>query len=510
MHFAGGPFDQIRLTSSKNIIYCRPSLFIYQRNVGMQTDVGIGFLKAMLGNPVTRRILMGMNRQCKKCGENRLEVALEIYVGSRQEACRTCRLAEIPLSAIIALGARAFGVSEGDIRRTFGDPHWRKGLISVVNGIANFGVSRPFVPGAPFQVVWDVTYGCNLRCQHCYASAGKARADELSTDEALMAIDQFAAMGVPIIAFSGGEPLVRSDILQLIRHASDKGIFVAIATNGTLITKEKARELKEAGLQYLQISVDGAKAETHDTFRGIPGSFDRTLEGIRSSVAEGFFVNISTTVTKRNVDEVPRIIDMCRNLGVDWFMAYNFIPAGRGKDMIDIDLSPEEREGLLKVLYKANSGSGMQVLTTAPQFARVALQQCSGSSSIMSTHFYNQAVDKNLLGLSEFIGGCGAGRFYMALRANGNIDPCVFFPKTVGNIRHDDLKEIWLHDPLFTSLRNKDLLKDNCGHCEYRYHCGGCRARANGYFNDPLAADPGCIRNLDQYNEMVRKRSDLG
>jgi radical SAM protein with 4Fe4S-binding SPASM domain len=184
-------------------------------------------------------------------------------------------------------------------------------------------------------------------------------------------------------------------------------------------------------------------------------------------------------------------------------MAYNFIPAGRGRDMVDSDLTPEMREELLKLLYEKNKTSKCQVLSTAPQYARVALEQCSGGSVMVPTHFYNQTVDRGMLGLTEFIGGCGAGRFYMAIRANGNVDPCVFFPMTVGNVRKDDLATIWHKDPLFMDLRNRDMLKGNCGHCDHRFHCGGCRARANGYFDDPLETDPGCIRNIERYNELV-------
>lgn len=429
---------------------------------------------------------------------------MELYAGSREEACTACMLARMPLSAVVGAGARAFGVPEDKIKKMLNDPYWRKGLISVVGGIADFGLKRPFTPGAPFQVVWDVTYACNLRCKHCYASAGEPHPDELTTAQGLDLIDRLEVMGVPIIAFSGGEPLVRRDIMQLVRHAHRNGIFTAMATNGTLLTSSKIEELREAGLGYLQISLDGADAATHDSFRGMPGSFDRTIEGIKNAVAGGFFVNISTTVTRHNVAQVEEIIDLSNELGVNWFMAYNFVPTGRGRCMVDNDLTPEMREELLKMLYEKNSTSKCQVLSTAPQYARVALQHCSGGIMMIPTHFYNQQVDQSMLGLTEFIGGCGAGRFYMAIRANGDIDPCVFFPRTVGNVRNDDLRTIWHRDPLFRDLRNRDMLKDHCGQCDYRFHCGGCRARANGYFNDPLAPDPGCIRNIDRYNELVK------
>ncbi|MDV0444120.1 radical SAM/SPASM domain-containing protein [Methanorbis rubei] len=469
----------------------------------METETSINILSVLIGNPLSRRIIAGMSGECEECGGNRLEIALEQYLGLRDDACPKCRRASREAAFIIKTGARKFGVTEGDMKKTFQDAYWRRGLVSVMKGIAEFGVRRPFVPGAPFQVVWDVTHRCNLRCQHCYASAGKVLDDELTTAEALDLIDRLARLGVAVIAFSGGEPLSRPDILDLIRHARKKGMYVALATNGTLITEARAKELRDAGAEYVQISIDGADARTHDEFRGISGAFDRTIAGVRNAVDAGFFVNISTTATKSNYDQIPSIIDLCEELGVNWVMAYNFVPTGRGQDMIDTDLSPYEREDMLQMLFERNKNSKCQVLTTAPQFARVALQQsCAGGAVMVPTHFCNQEVDGALFGLTEFVGGCGAGRFYMAIRANGDIDPCVFFPKSIGNVRTANLEELWKHDPLLTDLRNKDKVEGGCGSCEYRYHCGGCRARAYGYFGNHLAPDPGCVNNMEYYTAL--------
>lgn len=469
----------------------------------METDTGVNLLSVLIGNPLSRKLLAGMSLYCEDCGGNRLEVALEQYLGIRTNACYKCRIAEKEMAFILRTGAKNFGITEEDFKTKFQDAYWRKGLLSVIKGIAHFGIRQPFVPGAPFQVVWDTTHRCNLRCQHCYASAGQAMEDELTTDEALSLIDQLSKLGVAVLAFSGGEPLVRPDIMQLIHHAREKGIYVAIATNGTLITPEKAKELHDAGVEYIQISVDGADAKTHDELRGISGCFERTIAGVKNAVAEGFFVNISTTATNSNYDQIPKIIDFCNELGVNWVMAYNFVPTGRALNIIDNDLSPQKREDLLNLLLEKNRTSQCQVLTTAPQFARVALQHsCPGSQMMVPTHFCNSEVDETLFGLTKFIGGCGAGRFYMAIRANGDIDPCVFFPKTVGNVRTADLEDLWLHNQLFEDLRNKDKLDGHCGDCEYRYHCGGCRARAYGYYGDPLAPDPGCINNIEYYTAL--------
>ena len=465
----------------------------------METTTTLQILRATIGNPASRKILGGISCFCEKCQKNRIEVALELYTGVRKNACLRCKLAEKAISGILKTGSSVFGVNTQQMKEKFSDPSWRKGLASVLTGIARFGVQKPFVSGAPFLVVWDITYACNLKCKHCYANAGKALKDELTTEEAKQVIDKLDHASVPIIAFSGGEPLVRKDIFELTKYAHDKGIYVAVATNGTLITKNKARKMKEAGIQFTQISLDGASAKTHDSFRGIDGVYEKTIQGIKNCVNEGFFVDIAATATKYNYKEAPKIMDLCEELGVNWLMAYNFVPTGRGKFISENDLSPDEREQVLKDLWeKLKNGGKVSVLSTAPQFARVALQaEIDLDKKIVPTHFANPSLSGKLVGLAEFIGGCGCGRFYCAIRPNGNIEPCVFFPLTVGNIKEDDFEDLWINNSVLKDLRNKDILKGNCGKCDYRYYCGGCRARAYGYTGDYSAPDPGCIHNKD-------------
>jgi len=462
----------------------------------LDTSTTVQILQATLGNPVSRKLLSGFGF-CEKCGKNRIEVAIELFLDSRTDACVKCKLAEKVIARLLIPGAKAFGITPKDLKKEFQNPAMRKGLANVLTGIAKFGIKRPFVSGAPFLIVWDITYACNLKCKHCYANAGKSLKNELTTDEAKKVIDKLARACVPIIAFSGGEPLVRKDIMELFSYAKSKGIYVAVATNGTLITKKKARQMKESGVIFVQISLDGASAKTHDNFRGIKGVFDKTIKGIKNCVEEGFFINIATTATHYNFKEIPKIIDLCEELGVKWFMVYNFVPTGRGSFISDNDLTPEEREELLKTLWqKLRNKSKVDLLSTAPQFARVALEAEVGmDKKVVPTHFSNPELSDRLLNLAEFIGGCGCGRFYCAIRANGDIEPCVFFPLKLGNIKEDDFEDLWENNSILHKLRDKDILQGNCGKCEYRYYCGGCRARAYGYTGNYLASDPGCILN---------------
>ena len=452
----------------------------------------------IINNPVTKKTLQSISKYCENCKKNRLEVALELFVGVRKDACVGCKLAQKALEPILSKGAEAFNVTVDELKEKFKDAYWRKGLASVIKGLAIFGVRKPFVPGAPFQVVWDITYACNLRCKHCYATAGKALNDELNTEEALEVVDKLDKLGVTIIAFSGGEPLIRKDFFEIAEYASGKGIYVAVASNGTLIDEKMARRLKEAGIGYVQISLDGMRG-THDKFRGVRGAFDKTVQGIKNCVKENLFVNVSMTVTKLNYSEVKDVINLCERLGVNWFMHYNFIPVGKGRWISDLDVSPDEREELLRYLYEKNYSSNLSLLSTAPQFARIALQV---GGPMIPTHFYNINAHNRLKSLAEFIGGCGAGRFYFAIKANGEIQPCVFFPLTVGNVKEDDLEELWKKNKVFEELRNKDLI-ENCRDCPYRYVCGGCRARAYNYFGDYLKPDPGCIRNKKYWEDRI-------
>jgi len=481
--------------------------------------------KALADNPLTRNVLKALSKNCPRDEGNRLEVALELYVGVRENACFSCRLSRNMLHPILNVACRAFGITETQLRDKFKDAYWRRGLVNVLKGIAWFGVRHPYVPGAPFQVVWNITQACNLKCVHCYESAGVKGDDELSTDDALRGIDILADAGVLILAFSGGEPTIRPDILQLIKRSSDRGMFTAIATNAVLFSsRKKVQEFKKAGLQFVQISLDGLDPETHDRFRGVPGAFKRTVQGIKNCVAEGCFVEIAATGTRFNYKEIPGMIDFAHKLGANWFMLYNFVPTGRGAHIIESDLSPDEREDILKLCWNKMKVAEVDVLSTAPQFARIAQEieaktvltndagvvtsgiQSEAGTYVVPTHFYNPKLAGQLKRLADFIGGCGAGRFYLSLEPNGDIYPCVFFPHEeamkVGNLFKDDFEAIWRHSKLFWEIRSKDKLKDNCGSCQYRYTCGGCRARAYNYFKDVLAPDPGCIRNKDFWSKL--------
>jgi radical SAM protein with 4Fe4S-binding SPASM domain len=264
-----------------------------------------------------------------------------------------------------------------------------------------------------------------------------------------------------------------------------------------LLTKENVKKLKQARINYVEVSIDGATAQTHDSFRGVSGAFDKAVAGLKNCVEADLCACIATTATKSNIAEMPGVLDLAEEIGAERFTYFNFIPTGRGKELYDEDLSPEEREKLmLYLLDRMSKGYKVTILTTAPQLARVALQcQGVGDEAMMSmAHMQTVKVSKKAVPLADFIGGCGAGRLYCSLSPQGDVHPCVFLPMNVGNLKKEKFGDIWLNSELFNALRDRGNLKGACGKCSYKYICGGCRARASVYnANDFLASDPGCV-----------------
>jgi len=467
----------------------------------MNTQSQVKVFLNILENPVIRYFIHVANGTCKKCGLTYLEAALNDFSFGQQvpQSLKRYLLSGL-LSTILRGGSTLFKINLEDTRSSLRIPHFRKGLVNVLEGISKYGVMRPQRLAAPFLVVWNLTNACNLRCQHCYQRADKPSPDELSTEEAKRIIDQLSESNVSAIAFSGGEPMVRPDFYELAQYAVSNGLQVSVATNGTLLTQENVKRLKEAGVAYVEVSLDGAKAEIHDAFRGVKGAFEKTCEGIRNAVNGGLYTGIATVATRNNLKEIPDIVDLAKELGVTRIIFFNFIPTGRGEDISDVDLSPEERESLLKYLYQLASNGKIEALSTAPQYARVCLQQSMGEGESVTslTHFAALKLPNETKQLADFIGGCGAGRLYCAIQPNGLVTPCVFMPIVVGDLRKQSLKEIWSHSKVLNELSDRDALKGRCRHCQYKYVCGGCRARAYAYFGDYLAPDPGCIREREE------------
>ena len=451
-----------------------------------------------LGNPFSKAMLKFCTSRCK-CGR-RVELALKKFGNGEAELCWKCNIAYRIVKLILNSIISRLDIEKDATIKNLEDPMWRKGLSSVLEGLAKYGVQKPFTAYSPFLVVWNFTNACNLRCKHCYQDASKPMVDELNTYEALKAVDKMGEAGVAYVALSGGEPLVRKDFFKIAERIRENEMAFSLATNGTLLTKENVKKLSDLNCLFIQISLDGATPETHNSFRGRQ-SFERTIQGVRNAVESGITVGIATTVTRHNLKEVFKIIDLAEKLHVDIFMHYNFIPTGRGREIVNLDLTLYEREEFLEMLASQIPERKISLLSTAPQYSRI----CSQFSMLSLTHFDTIGQKNSDLNfLAEFVGGCGTGRLYCALQPNGDITPCVFIPIVAGNIKSNDLLDIWHNSEIFRKIRDRKKFL-GCGECKFVNICGGCRARAFAYYNDIQGPDPGCIINKEYWEMIAHK-----
>ncbi len=383
----------------------------------------------------------------------------------------------------------------------------------------------------PRLIFWEVTKGCNLRCIHCRATATELSSpNDLSTTRALGIIDQIAAYGNPILVLSGGEPLYRSDIFQLARYGTDKGLRVALATNGTLVTKDVARMIVDAGVKRVSISLDGADSATHDTFRGIPGAFDAAVYGLRNLKALGMSVQINMTIARHNAKQLPQVLEMARNLGADALHTFLLVPVGCGVNIAAEQMvAPEEYEEMLNWFYERSLEGGIELKATcAPHYFRVAKQR-----KVAEKRAFEQAlramppvaIDDTAIpigpndalmpgatgislrptghpgaqssghpdGMNAATKGCLAGTGVCFISHEGEVYPCGYLPAVAGDLRTQPFADIWENSVVFNELRDTGNLKGKCGCCEFRNICMGCRARAFASSGDYLAEEPFCV-----------------
>lgn len=338
----------------------------------------------------------------------------------------------------------------------------------------------------PRLIAWELTAGCNLACKHCRgASTSQVPEGELNTKEAKHFIDEIVEMGNPILILSGGEPLVRKDIYELAHYGTEKGLRVALATNGTLVNAEVAKKLLEAGVKRVSVSLDGATAESHDEFRCVPGAFNGSMKGIEALKNAGIGFQINTTITKRNVDEIPRILKMAEEIGAEALHIFLLVPTGRGKELKNEEIAPVEYERILNWFYEQQKSTKIQLKATcAPHYFRIMRQRAKkeGVEISVKTHGY-EAMTK----------GCLGGTGFCFVSSIGEVYPCGYLPALAGNIKQQPFREIWDNAQVFRDLRDTSKLKGKCGRCEFKEVCSGCRARAYAATGDYLAEEPYCI-----------------
>ncbi|RTG92667.1 radical SAM/SPASM domain-containing protein [Thermus scotoductus] len=361
----------------------------------------------------------------------------------------------------------------------------------------------------PYLVAWEVTHACLLACRHCRASAEPhPLPGELTTEEGLRLVEEVATYHPkPLLLLTGGDPLARKDLFQILEKAKALGLKVGLTPASTpLLTREMVFRLKAAGVTRLALSLDGATSESHDAFRGAEGTFQRTLEALSWAREAGLPTQVNTTVTRDNWPEIQALPDLLAEKGVVLWSLFFLVPVGRGGLLRQ--LSTKQFEEVLHWLYQISKTYPFHVKTTeAHHFRRVVLQRrqeegvedrALAAGESLYREYFQDGMEHSRLGVTD-------GNGFVFVSATGDVAPSGFLPLYAGNIREQPLLEIYRNSPLFQELRNKDLLKGKCGVCEYRYVCGGSRARAWAETGDYLASEPRCAYVPPAWLEKVGK-----
>lgn len=362
---------------------------------------------------------------------------------------------------------------------------------------------------APFLVIWETTQACDLACKHCRAEAQPNRhPDELSTEEAKQLLRDVRRFGPIIFVFSGGDCLKRPDITELVAYGHALGLRMAITPATTPLTsREKIQELKDAGLARLAISLDGSHPGIHDEFRRVSGSFEHGIRILRTSQELGLSTQVNTVVARHNLDDFDNLCALMTELGIVFWEVFFLIPMGRARPE-DV-ASAEEFERVFHRLYDLSKTAPFDIkATAAPQYSRVVLQRKVAERRNGGTADSDVLTDGAGLSLIDGIGrarGVNDGDGFMFVSHTGEIFPSGFLPVSAGNIRKDDLLEVYRQSPLFRSLRDRKTFKGKCGVCEYLPVCGGSRARAYATTGDYLEAEPFCAHVPVKYARMIEK-----
>ncbi len=338
---------------------------------------------------------------------------------------------------------------------------------------------------APRVLALELTRRCNLNCIHCRAAAGETAPEgELSADEYFALIDDVASFASPILILTGGEPLLREDLFEIAAHAAESGLRVAVSTNGTLVDEETARRLLAAGVKTCSISLDGSSPEVHDDFRKQPGAFEASLRGMRILKDAGVKVQVNTSLTRRNMDDLDNIYKLVKRQDADAWHVFMLVPTGRGGESEQELIGTDDYERILNYIYEKNRDDEMEIKPTcAPQYYRILRQRARDDGL---------PVDVAHFGLNARTRGCLAGMGFGFVSYRGEVYPCGYYPVKAGDVRVEKFSSIWKDSELFAKLRNFDNYKGACGKCGYLKFCGGCRARAYAMTGDDMEAEPFC------------------
>lgn len=342
----------------------------------------------------------------------------------------------------------------------------------------------------PVTVAWEITRACALACRHCRAEAIPRRDPrELTTEEARAVVDEIAALRPMVLVITGGDPLMRPDVFEIAGYATASGLRVALSPSATaLLTRDAIARSQEAGVQMMHVSLDGATPESHDAFRGVRGSFNRTMRALDDARSLGMPLQLGTTVTTSNVDELLAIAEIAAHHGVTMWSVFFLVPTGRAQAADMLDAAAGER--VLHWLAELSESSPFQVRTTAAQhYRRVVIQRARARSAHVSVRGAGYQFNDGRVSAAA---GVNDGKGFCFISHIGDVYPSGFLQLRAGNVRDERLADIYQCSPLFRDLRDASKLRGKCGRCSFKEICGGSRARAYALTGDYLASDPTC------------------
>jgi AdoMet-dependent heme synthase len=350
---------------------------------------------------------------------------------------------------------------------------------------------------APFTVVWEVTRACALACKHCRAEAQpRANPGQLDHDEGMALLDEIKDFGNPIMVFTGGDPMMRRDLFDLLKKSVDIGLRTSLTPTATaLVTRERLERVRDVGISRIALSLDGPDAETHDHMRGFKGTFDRTMDILHTAQDVGLSVQVNTSVTRHTAPKLQELVPMLTDIGIVQWSVFFLVPTGRGQ--LDDMISAQQHEDLFNWLWELSKESPFDIKSTAAQhYRRVAIQREKELAQAEEGHrsvTFAGAGFQYQDGLHRPMKGVNDGRGIVFISHTGDVCPSGFLPLVGGNVREQPLGEIYRDSTLFRELRDTDLLKGKCGACEYRTVCGGNRGRAYAMTGDYLESEVLCV-----------------
>jgi radical SAM protein with 4Fe4S-binding SPASM domain len=465
-----------------------------------------------------RKLLHVFKEQCSSCNRKFSEIFINYYISKKIE-CKKCRIKTIFCTSIIRLVlnsvSRSLNIPKGRFSEILRENESiRRLALSYIEGFGTYGFKMPLIPMGPPVVFWSVTQQCNLNCTHCYVNQDLK---ELSYDDACTIIDQLAEAKNLLLIFFGGEALLREDVFELMNYASKKKIQVGLASNGTLITTDIAKKLKNVGVSYVQVSIDGLK-EIHEQIRG-KGTYDKAIAAIQNCIKEGLYTCIGTTITKENVHQIYDLIELAKSLKIQKFQIVDFVPSGKAATRAHISLTPLQIEKFCIIICNIwqkliEEGYPLTLSYKNPIFGRVLAQRFP---KIFIAPFFKSVFSKEAISFfnfserlhdgmfskqspfDPFISGCECGVFTLHIKSNGDVTPCPLNPQYLGNVKSNHLQKIWLNSPILNQYRSLKY-EGQCGKCNFKTICGGCRAKVFISSGSSIKSDPTCmfeIKNLD-------------